>query len=196
MNRLHFTVGLLAVGAMTLPWFLAGESSEAAAQSGSRNQSGSGTTQSGGSGTRMMVQQPYEARFWDWMKDVQYRNWGPAPGQGEDAYEGKSPHGAFLKMYLNRKALANPKNPPAGSVIVKENYTADGKTLAAITVMYKANGYDPEHGDWYYVKYNADGSVARTSPEKGSRKIVGKFSACIECHAGAKGGDYVFFNDE
>lgn len=205
MNRTRLAIGLLAALVMSLSYIWFDQTNEASAQSGSRNssryQSGSGTrvpvgsVQSNGSSTRM-VQKSYEARFWDWMKDVQYRNWGPAPGQGAAAYEGQSPHGDFLKMYLNRTALTNPANPPDGSIIIKENYTTDGKTLAAVTVMYKVKDFHPEHGDWYWVKYNADGSVARTPPEKGSRRIAGKFTGCIECHAAAKGGDYVFFNDE
>ena len=84
---------------------------------------------------------------------------------------------------------------PIGSIIVKENYGEDKKTLMAITVMYRARGYDREHKDWFYIKYNPDGTVAKTPANKGSKPIYGRFSSCINCHEGAAGGDYLFAND-
>jgi len=57
-------------------------------------------------------------------------------------------------------------------------------------------GFNGTGGDWYWVKYNADGSVAKTDKEAGSTKIAGKVGKCIDCHADAKGNDFVFFNDE
>lgn len=124
-----------------------------------------------------------------------YQNWAPVPGQSDAAYPGESPHGAFLKMYLNRKAAGSPGNLPDGSIIIKENYEADGKTLAAITVMYRTKGYNQAAGDWYWVKYNPDGTVATAPPEKGSARLSGKPKGCIECHGGAEGDDFAFFND-
>ena len=46
------------------------------------------------------------------------------------------------------------------------------------------------------MKYLANGSVAKTSKDDGEKKIAGKVGKCIECHADAKGDDFVFFNDE
>lgn len=160
------------------------------ARPGSGNNMGSGTQY-----PLMPVEKTYEQKLWEWLVRAQYKNWGPAPGQAEGTYPGKSPHGAFLKMYLNRTALGDSKGLPHGSVIIKENYGQDAKTLAAITVMYRAKGYNPKNFDWYWVKYNADGSVARTPADKGNMKIAGKFTGCIDCHAGAAGNDYAFFND-
>ena len=65
----------------------------------------------------------------------------------------------------------------------------------AITVMYRTRGFDPQHNDWYWVKYNPDGTVARTPAAKGSKRISGKFKSCIDCHSGAKGDDFYFAND-
>lgn len=156
----------------------------ALAQSGSR-----------GSGSRI-VEPTFESKFWDYLRKVQYENWAPGPGQGLDFYPGKSPHGAHLKMYLNRVAAADPGKFPYGSIIVKENYDKD-KKLAAITVMYRpVKGYDPDHNDWYWVKYNPDGTVARTPATEGSTPIAGKVKGCIDCHSSAKGGDYYFANDK
>jgi hypothetical protein len=119
------------------------------------------------------------------LKHAQYRNWAPAAGQNDDPYPGQSPHGAFLKLYLNRTAVASPDQMPPGSILVKENYGPDKKSLMAITVMYRTENYDPEHKNWYWVKYNPDGTVAKTHPEMGSMPIAGKFKMCIECRASA-----------
>ncbi|GAB4145745.1 MAG: hypothetical protein Tsb009_18040 [Planctomycetaceae bacterium] len=168
-----------------LACYLAGDDNRANAQSGF----------SRGSGGRA-VPQTFEGRFWNYLQTVYYRNWAPAPGQGADMYPGQSPHGAHLKMYLNRIAAANPKTLPHGSIIIKENYGKDKKTLMAVTVMYRTKGYDPAHNDWYWVKYNPDGTVARTPPAKGNVPIAGRFKSCIECHSSAKGKDFVFVNDK
>ncbi len=92
-------------------------------------------------------------------------------------------------------AAGNPADLPTGSVIVKENYDSE-KELLGITVMYRAAGYYPKSGNWYWVKYNPDGTVARTSTDAGFKKIRGVVSSCIACHSDAGGGDFVFFNDE
>ncbi len=99
-------------------------------------------------------------------------------------------------MYVNRIASGDPKALPHGSIIIKENYGKDQKTLMAITVMYRVKGYDAAHNDWYWVKYNADGTVARTPADKGSMPIAGKFKSCIDCHSSAGGDDYYFANDK
>ena len=150
----------------------------------------------GQSGTRRQApagraSAPFEVRFWNWLQQVEYRNWAPWPGQNGAVYAGKSPHGAFLKMYVERKAASNPKDPPHGSVIVKENYGPDKKTLMAITVMYRAEDYDRDHNDWYWVKYNPDGSVAM----KGAKRLAGRVAGCIDCHGSAGGEDFLFAND-
>jgi len=171
------TGGLLAAVLVAVGWQFA-ETQPADAQSGS-------------SQPRRLAGSTFEDQFWNWLQRKDYTQWAPWPGQGEGAYEGQAPHGAFLKMYLNRKAAANPANPPDRSIIVKENYGKDGKTLMAVTVMFRSQGYSPQHGDWYWVKYLPDGRVDR----KGDMRLAGRVQGCIDCHAGADGGDYLFAND-
>ena len=146
--------------------------------------------------TNTTKQEPanFDDQFWRYLSANNYKNWAPVPGKTGDFYDGQSPHGKRLKMYLNRTAAGNPATLPNGSVVIKENYGAD-KTLKAITVMYRSKGYNPDAGDWYWIKYNPDGTVATTSVEMGSAKISGAFKSCIECHSGADGNDYSFFND-
>jgi hypothetical protein len=120
---------------------------------------------------------------------------GSGPREERWFSAGDSPHGAFLKMYLNRTAAGNPKKLPNGSIVIKENYGPDQKQLMAVTVMYRAKGYNPKGGDWFWVKYNPNGTVARTPPEMGSMPIAGKAAGCINCHSGAVDDDFAFFND-
>lgn len=182
-HRKKIFLSVIVLSCLAISIMASNESENVLAQSGSRG----GTAQP----TRT-----FEAKFWNYLQDTHYTNWAPAPGQKEGHYPGQSPHGAFLKMYLNRKAIANPKNMPHGSIIVKENFGKDGKTLMAVTVMYRVEGYDPQNNDWYWVKYKPDGSVALTPPDKGSKRIAGRFKSCIECHSGSDGNDFAFFNDK
>jgi len=195
MKRISlFVVTVVTIGAFVYQFTV---TSPAEAQSGSSTRGGArrGGESLGGNQTRR-VPSTFEGRFWNWLQSVQYHNWAPAPGQNGGSYAGKSPHGAFLKMYLNRIAVGNAQTLPHGSVIIKENFGKDQKTLMAVTVMYrskdrKGQGYDPDNNDWYWVKYNPDGSVAT----KGNMRLAGRLKGCIECHSGADGDDYVFFND-
>jgi hypothetical protein len=105
------------------------------------------------------------------------------PGKGE-LYPGTEPHGALLTVYVNdiaynsitgKKALAN------NSIVLKENYTP-AKQLAAITIMYKVKGYNPEGGNWFWVKYDPDFNILKE----------GKVKGCLGCHGNAKDNDYIF----
>lgn len=123
-------------------------------------------------------------KFWSYITGEKgYAGWGFWPGHTE-MYPGKSPHGAFLKLYANPvalKAAREGKPLPDGSILVKENYGEDKKTLKAITPMYKKEGYNPEAGDWFWAKYGPDGEVM----------AAGKVESCINCHKAAT-DDYIF----
>ena len=150
----------------------------------------------GANAQRSKKKEPYDVLLWKYLNDNKYRNWAPVPGESDDAYEGESPHGAYLKMYLNRKAAGSPNDRPSGSISVKENFAKDKTTLMAVTVMFKSYGFNEDGGDWYWAKYNANGTIAKTDKEAGSKRISGKVGKCIDCHGDAKGEDFVFFNDE
>ena len=181
----------------TIPAFLAfvvwtWTAIDVTAQSGSR-----GRSHTRDSRQQRLTPEEFQRRFWEYLTKSAsaYERWGPFTGKQADIYEGQSPHGAYLKLYANRAARENPKSLPDKSILVKENYADDRRTLKAITVMYRSRGYDPEHNDWYWIKYLPDGKVAKTPPEKGGRPIAGRFASCIECHTSADDNDYVFAND-
>jgi hypothetical protein len=126
--------------------------------------------------------------LWDYLTKVKYqKSFTLWPGKGM-LYKGTEPHGALLTTYVNKTALDAIKGKkgamPAGAIVVKENYMPD-KMLAAITVMYKVTGYNPEGGDWFWAKYTPDGKIEA----EGKSDMAGM---CIGCHGKAKGNDFLF----
>ncbi|MFC1822388.1 cytochrome P460 family protein [Thermodesulfobacteriota bacterium] len=125
------------------------------------------------------------AKLWTYItKTNSYLGWGFWPGYF-GIYPGKSPHGAFLKIYANPIALQaarEGKPMPNGAIIVKENYGKDKKTLMAVTPMYRVKGYNPDGGDWYWGKYGPDGKIMAAGKPKG----------CLSCHGVQKSKDWLF----
>ncbi len=172
--------------------------SDASFQSG-----GSAAQRSGGAMPQPVVDNTFEGRFWRYLTNSPFRydEWAPFAGRSDITYKGQSPHGAYVKVIANKMARQNPHKLPYGSILVKENYAADSKTLLAITVMYRTRGangqpWDPENRDWYYVKYAPTGQVASSPPEMGSKRLAGRVQSCIDCHSGAGAKDFVFLNDD
>lgn len=122
---------------------------------------------------------------WEYLtKTNPYQDWELWPGK-EKLYKGQHPHGAFLTTYVCKPAARaiteKAGKLPEGAMVVKENYSPE-KTLAAITVMYRIKGYNPEAGDWYWAKYGADGTIQKE----------GKVDGCINCHNAAQANDWLF----
>jgi len=185
-------VGITAVsgGLVTVAVLLASTLSSPDAKAESeRTQTVQAQSRAGGNG------RSFEQQFWDYLERVQYDNWAPPPGGTDDFMEGQSPHGAFLKLYLNRTAAANPSELPSGSIVIKENYGPDKQQLMAVTVMYRHEGYNPDGGDWYWVKYLPDGTVDQKDTPMGRMQLAGRVKGCIECHSSADHDDFAFLND-
>lgn len=131
------------------------------------------------------------ADLWKLLQTENYRDrWQMWPGK-DALYKGKHPHGALLTTYINstgyESAAKKEKELPPGTIIVKENYSPE-KTLSAITVMYNLPGFDPEHGGWFWVKYDADG-VTMTEEKNGTTvTLAGEVAACIGCHSASNSG--------
>jgi hypothetical protein len=135
-----------------------------------------------------MLPKPEGKGFIEYLNKAKYQEWALFPGKGK-LYEGRHPHGAYLTTYVNDKALKALQERagalPDGAIIVKENYTPE-KKLAAVTAMYRVKGYNPEAGDWFWIKYAPDGKI----------EAEGKVAMCIGCHARAQGSDFLFTNDK
>jgi hypothetical protein len=112
-----------------------------------------------------------------------YAKWDLMPGTTK-MRQGKEPHGALQNVYVNKAAMKAFKDKagalPDGAIVVKENYMPD-KKLGAVTVMFKKKGYNPEGGDYMWLKYGADMKI----------QAEGKVDGCIKCHATAKANDYI-----
>ena len=139
--------------------------------------------ESAGSGENLPP--PDADKFWAYItQNNPYQRWTLWPGY-PGISPGKSPHGAYLKLYANPAALkaAREGSPmPYGGLIIKENYAEDQKTLMAVTPMYKVRDYYPEGGDWFWGKYGPDGQVL----------VAGKPQGCISCHEAVKDKDWLF----
>lgn len=135
-------------------------------------------------GAGQELPEPEAEAVWSHLEQADYtESWSLWPGT-EALYQGQEPHGALLTTYVNpvaNDALADFSGEmPRGSIIVKENYMPSDE-LAAVTVMYKAEqGYNPEHGDWFWLKRLADGTV----------EASGKVEGCQACH-GVSENDYL-----
>ena len=113
-----------------------------------------------------------------------YTEWKMWPGK-QALYPGTEPHGMLLTTYVTDGAFSaidgKKGSIPDGSIIVKENYMPD-ETLAAVTVMYKVKGFDPDHNDWFWLKYAPDGTI----------EVSGRVQDCYSCHGAQQDNDYIF----
>lgn len=126
------------------------------------------------------------AALWAHLETEGYQeNWALWPGKGR-LYEGTEPHGMLLTTYYDETASdalerGAPGDLHSGSILVKENYMPNG-TLAAITVMVKRTGYNPDHQDWLFAKYDPSGEA----------EAFGRVAGCQACHSAAPSGAYIF----
>jgi len=160
----------------------------------------------------------FAENLWNYLLSNNYKHWSPAPGKTANHFASQatgsmgsaSPHGESAKIYVNRIAAGNPDDLPIGSILILENYRPD-KSLETISVMYRTPGFNPSANDWYWVNYNADGSIT-SEKNRGSgpfggngirqanatapiKKMMGRSLGCIECHKSGGGVDLAFFND-
>jgi hypothetical protein len=121
-------------------------------------------------------------------------------------YKTPPPHGQFVESIDGRISVDGRK----GVVIVKKNFGKSGKEtrqeiaddpdryMTSITVMFKREaGYDADNKNWYWAKYFPDGSLFKNPKGMAlaGRVAKGSDKACIACHIGAPGKDYVFIHD-
>ena len=117
-------------------------------------------------------------------------------------YVGGPPHGPVrevLEAIIDGKRVIVKRNFGGEGISVKSVSQNRAAFLKAITVMAKReDGYDPENGDWFWVKYKPDGSLHTNA--KGM-KLAGKVAkgtdkGCIFCHQSASGNDLVFIHNK
>lgn len=132
------------------------------------------------------------ASLWSFLQRSNYQAAWPKWPNKPAFYTGQEPHGMLLTTYVNQLALgaANTKAGfmPGGAIIVKENYTPDS-TMAAITVMYKVDGYNPDHNDWFFAKFLPTGEL---DAGPNGMALEGRVADCQSCHAQQKDNDYLY----
>lgn len=123
-----------------------------------------------------------------------YTEWGTWPSDQWNDFSANlvsgAPHGTVVRIYVNDVALEAANSfegeLPEGSMIVKENYTgtdpSDPGTLDALTIMYKVDDFNPDAGDWFWVKAKPDGSQIDAE---------GAVDGCIGCHSQPDNQDFV-----
>jgi len=136
--------------------------------------------------------------LWRLMKSENFSDrWQMWPGT-DTLYKGSDPHGALLTTYINstgyEAVFKREKELPPGTIIAMENYMED-KTLEAIDVMYNLVPFDPEHGNWFWVKFAPDGKLFKVERDGETLTLAGKITECIECHsASSSGTQYIMTN--
>ena len=125
------------------------------------------------------------AELWNFITETSpYGEWNGWPGL-EGHQPGNAPHGAIIRTFLSGHGVHNIQDAEKGTfdngiIVVKENFMPD-TTLAAITVMYKVEGFNPDAADWFWVKYQPDGTVDAAGIPKG----------CVTCHGAKADNDYI-----
>lgn len=135
------------------------------------------------------------SNLWDLIQTENYsKRWYYWPGEKE-FYKGVHPHGALLTTYVNSIAVEAIENKEGemrdGAIVVKENYNAE-KDLQAITVMFKLAGFDKEHNNWFWVKYNPAGKVDTMEEDGKEIELAGTPELCVSCHKNQVLNDYLF----
>jgi hypothetical protein len=98
-------------------------------------------------------------------------------------------HEVMINIYADDLAKdiylsASGETFPVCARIVKTHLAGNSDVVTAVTVMVKMpEGYDPQHNDWWWGMYDAEGKNAEMS---------GKVPVCIACHLPAASADYVF----
>jgi hypothetical protein len=120
-------------------------------------------------------------------------------------YTGTDPHGRVLEYLETTVPIGGrdawtivKRNHVAEELAVEDVIEAPRRDLASVTVMVKReSGYDPDNRNWWWAKYDPDGSL-QTNPQGAAlagRVAKGADVGCIACHQAAPGGDFVYSHD-
>ena len=157
---------------------------------------GSGSSRATPTPPKQPTVDEFAASLWQFInrEKTPWRNW---PSTAAEPVAGvESPHGALGKAYFNSIATEGWKSPPHGAILVREELDEDGKKTRGVIVMYRVKAAAPKTGDWYWLAFQPNGKLARTSAKEGNKPIAGQVTSCIACHGKAAGHDFVFSNDK
>lgn len=119
-------------------------------------------------------------------------------------YFGTHPHGSILESAIHTitvkgvTSILAAKLSYRGIGVSIDDVVADRAAfIEDVTVMFKReDGYDTPHQNWFWAKYNPDGTLDMTPKgvQLAGRIARGKPKGCIACHLKAEGGDLLFIN--
>jgi hypothetical protein len=150
----------------------------------------------------------YAEKIWRVMEDD--RLVGDKGRELEPFFGGAKPHGMILELVYRSIEV----NSHDGLIVVKKNYDGIGVTvesvkgnrskyLSSITIMFqRESGYDNDNQNWFWAKYNPDGSLFSKKFDARVVQMAGRIwkgetfeqnRGCLYCHRSAGGGDYIFY---
>lgn len=121
-------------------------------------------------------------------RDATWQSWATVP-EGlafpADVYESGDHSGAWVLSYADPVAAASLADwggeMADRGILVKAQYpSADAASPQGFTLMEKQMGFDPEHGDWFWAAFSAEGEV----------RAAGAASQCWSCHSASE-RDYI-----
>jgi hypothetical protein len=122
-----------------------------------------------------------------------FQDWPqPTEWDGVQASEDGT-HGDFVQIFGDSGTLAAVSagsEIPDGGILVKCGFDAVDGTIeddCTLTAMQKVSGYDADHGDWFWAKFDlATGDV----------QLSGQVSGCFGCHTDVDSdSDFVLYDD-
>lgn len=84
---------------------------------------------------------------------------------------------------------------PVGTLIVKHSQNLSGSFTQYAAMAKRGNNYNVSGGDWEFFLLSSDGKVLRDTAGVQRRGFNLSNGACINCHVGAAGKDFVFSKD-
>jgi hypothetical protein len=153
----------------------------------------SGSSRATPSKPRQPTVREFAASFWRFIhrSEAPYEGWKSVETEVPEGITDE--HHGSGKVYLDSIAAKDQKTLPKGAVLVRPEYSADGKKLQFVNVMYRTKANDQK--DWYFLRYLPNGALDNTAASEGSHPIAGHVASCIECHQKAERGNLVFFNN-
>lgn len=156
---------------------------------------GSGSSRATPTPPKQPTVDQFATSMWQYINrdKARYRSWASSAPATTDVAE--SPHGRDGRVYFNGVAAKDLKQPANGAILVREELAEDGKTLRRVSMIYRVKGSAPQANDWYWLAFQPNGALARTTAQEGNKPIAGQVASCIACHGKAPGNNFVFSSE-
>ncbi len=115
-----------------------------------------------------------------------YEAWAQFP-EAQGTIDSAPPHGPFANVFINaavESAIGNFTGQlPENSIIVKESFDENRMESGdSITVMWKVPGFNSANNDWFFGRFEFDGTI----------RAEGNIAGCASCHGAQALNDFIF----